>query len=38
LLYEYCQNNADTVKRILSEAEVNIKQTTIKENFQIIAE
>jgi len=38
LLYEYCQNNADTVKRILSEAEVLIKQSGIKENFQIIAE
>ena len=38
LLYEYCQNNAETVKRILSEASVQIKTTTIKENFQIIAE
>jgi hypothetical protein len=38
LLYEYCQNNAETVKRILSEAGVQIKTTTIKENFQIIAE
>ncbi|CAN5187674.1 hypothetical protein BH09BAC2_BH09BAC2_13000 [soil metagenome] len=38
LLYEYCQNNADTMKRILSEAGVPIKTTTIKENFQIIAE
>lgn len=37
LLYEYCQNNAETVKRILSEAGVQIKTTTIKENFQIIA-
>ena len=38
LLYEYCQNNAETMKRILSEAGVQIKTTTIKENFQIIAE
>jgi hypothetical protein len=38
LLYEYCQNNTETVKRILSEAGVQIKTTTIKENFQIIAE
>ncbi len=38
LLYEYCQNNADMVKRILSDAGVQIKTTTIKENFQIIAE
>lgn len=38
LLYEYCQNNAETVKRILSEAGVQIKTSTIKENFQIIAE
>ncbi len=38
LLYEYCQNNAETVKRILSEAGLQIKTTTIKENFQIIAE
>lgn len=38
LLYEYCQNNADTVKKILSDAGVQIKQTGIKENFQIIAE
>jgi len=38
LLYEYCQNNAETVKRILSEAGVQIRTTTIKENFQIIAE
>lgn len=37
LLYEYCQNNTDAVKRILSEAGVLIKTTTIKENFQIIA-
>jgi hypothetical protein len=38
LLYEYCQNNSETVKRILSEAGVQIRTTTIKENFQIIAE
>jgi hypothetical protein len=38
LLYEYCQNNADTVQRILKEAGVQIKQTGIKENFQTIAE
>lgn len=38
LLYEYCQNNADTVKRILSDAGITIRITTIKENFQIIAE
>jgi hypothetical protein len=38
LLYEYCQNNAETVKRILTEAGIQIKTTTIKENFQIIAE
>lgn len=38
LLYEYCQNNAETVKRILSEAGIQIESTTIKENFQIIAE
>ena len=38
LLFEYCQNNSETVKRILSEAGVPIKTTTIKENFQIIAE
>lgn len=38
LLYEYCQNNADAVKRILSDSGVNIRQTSITENFQIIAE
>lgn len=38
LLYEYCQNNAQIVQRILSDAGVQIKTTTIKENFQIIAE
>lgn len=38
LLYEYCQNNSDTVKRILTEAKISIKQSGIKENFQIIAE
>lgn len=37
LLYEYCQNNSETVKRILSDAGVEIKQTGIKENYQIIA-
>lgn len=37
LLYEYCQNNADTVKRILADAGVQIKQSGIKENFQIVA-
>ncbi len=38
LLYEYCQNNSETVKRILSEAGIKLKQTGIKENFQVIAE
>ncbi len=38
LLYEYCQNNGETVKRILSEAGVQIKPTSIEDNFQIIAE
>ena len=38
LLYEYCQNNAETIKRILSEAGIQIKVTSIKESFQIIAE
>lgn len=38
LLYEYCQSNAATVKKILSEAGVALKSTGIKENFQIIAE
>jgi hypothetical protein len=38
LLYEYCQNNAEIVKRILTEAGIQIKQSGIKENFQIIAE
>ena len=38
LLCEYCQNNSDTVKKILSEAGVQVKQTGIKENFQIVAE
>ncbi|MDI3321974.1 McrB family protein [Pinibacter soli] len=38
LLYEYCQNNSVTVKSVLSEAGISLKQTGIKENFQIIAE
>ena len=38
LLYEYCQNNTETIKRILLDAGVQIKPTSIKENFQIIAE
>lgn len=38
LLYEYCQNNTDAVKKILSDAGVNTKPTGIKENFQIVAE
>ena len=38
LLYEYCQNNAETVLRILSESGIKVKETDIKENFQIIAE
>jgi DNA polymerase III delta prime subunit len=38
LLYEYCQSNSATVKSILSEAGITLKQTGIKENFQIIAE
>jgi hypothetical protein len=38
LLYEYCQNNTDTVKRILSDAGIQIRSTSIKDNFQIIAE
>jgi len=38
LLYEYCQNNADTVKKILAEAAIPIKPAGIKENYQIVAE
>lgn len=38
LLFEYCQNNSETVKRILSGAGIKIKEVGIKENFQIIAE
>jgi hypothetical protein len=38
LLVEYCQNNTEMVKRILNEADVQLKKTDIKENFQIIAE
>lgn len=38
LLNEYCQNNSEMVKRILSEANIQIMETTIKNNFQIIAE
>lgn len=38
LLYEYCQSNSATVKSILSEAGIAVKQTGIKENFQIVAE
>ncbi len=38
LLYEYCQNNADTVKKILTEAGIVTKVTDIKDNFQVIAE
>jgi len=38
LLYEYCQNNADSVKRILLEAGIQLRPTGIKENFLIIAE
>lgn len=38
LLYEYCQNNAEAVKKILGDAGVQLKATGIKENFQIIAE
>lgn len=37
LLYEYCQNNADAVRKILVESGVEIKATGIKENFQILA-
>lgn len=38
LLTEYCQNNAEAVRKILTEAGIQLKQTGIKENFQIIAE
>jgi hypothetical protein len=38
LLNEYCQNNSEMVKRILSEANIQTQETTIKNNFQIIAE
>lgn len=38
LLYEYCQSNSATVKSILTEAGVALKQTGIKESFQIVAE
>jgi|GEM_PF-1979686 len=34
LLYEYCQNNADLVKRILTEAGIAIKQSGLRENFK----
>lgn len=37
LLYEYCQNNAETVKKILAEAGVSLKPTGMKENFQVVA-
>lgn len=37
LLYEYCQNNAETVKSILTGAGVTVKDISIKENYQIIA-
>lgn len=38
LLYEYFQNNSDTVKRVLSEAGISIRATSIANNYQIIAE
>jgi hypothetical protein len=38
LLNEYFQNNTENVKRILASAGIGIKQTGIKENYQIIAE
>lgn len=38
LLHEYCQSNSATVRSILTEAGVVLKQTGIKENFQIVAE
>lgn len=38
LLYEYCQSNSQVVKNILNDAGVILKQTGIKENFQLIAE
>jgi hypothetical protein len=38
LLYEYCQNNADTVKKILYDAGIKVRATSINDNFQIIAE
>lgn len=38
LLVEYCQNNAEMVKKILQDAGVQIRQTGLRENFQIIAE
>jgi hypothetical protein len=37
LLYEYGQNNAETVKRILTDAKIQIKASGIRENFQIVA-
>jgi 5-methylcytosine-specific restriction protein B len=37
LLFEYCQNNTEIIKRILGDAEIQYKQGGIKENFQITA-
>lgn len=37
LLYEYCQNNGEVVRHILKAADVEIGQSDIKNNFQIIA-
>lgn len=38
LLYEYCQNNSENVKSILSQAGIIMKETGIKTNFLITAE
>ncbi|MEP6646614.1 MAG: AAA family ATPase [Saprospiraceae bacterium] len=36
LLYEYCQNNADTVRKILNEAGIQHRLGSTVENYQII--
>jgi hypothetical protein len=38
LLYKYCLNNQGTVKRILTEAAVLVKQIGVKGSFRLIAE
>jgi hypothetical protein len=38
LLLEYCQSNADAVRKILAESGIAIKPSSIKDNFQIVAE